>query len=62
MEADILFVPVEVSDDAAAFVRNAGKFTWNSRVVLAARFGTSLMGVGVDIPVLLQGISFRGKV
>lgn len=58
---ELLFVPIEIAEDASVFIRKTSGYQWNSKIVLAARFGASLVGVGVDIPILLKGISFKGK-
>jgi Ca2+-dependent lipid-binding protein len=61
MEIEALFMPIEISEDSSVFIRKNAGFQWNSKIVLTARVGSALMKVGVDIPVMIKSMSFRGK-
>ena len=55
-EIRLAFVPRRSTDDVMyPLRRGAAHRTWSSQIVLAARFGTSL--VGVDVPVLVENVS-----
>lgn len=61
IEAEFCFVPMEIGKDAYHYVTKKRGFEWNSKVILTARLGTKVRGVGVDLPILVKQISFKGR-
>lgn len=57
---NICFIPRRSTDDVVYPFRQKSAVVWSSKIVLAARFGASL--VGVDIPILLESICLEAKV
>ncbi|KRH93998.1 Ca2+-dependent lipid-binding protein CLB1/vesicle protein vp115/Granuphilin A [Pseudoloma neurophilia] len=59
-ETELFFVPLETGHGPAAFLMEDSA-NWNSRIVISARFGLALKGRGIDVPVLVQNLSFYGR-
>lgn len=59
-DAEVFFVPLEVSKGAAMMCLN-DSMNWNSRIVLTARLGLNVRGKGLDIPVMVRNLSFAGR-
>ena len=57
MDVEVAFVPVEETETVAALLTEEA--TWSSKIVLEVRFGAAM--VGVDVPILIKGISFAAK-
>lgn len=62
IEAEFGFVPLEMDKETYHFVTRSKKYQWNSKIILVARLGTKIKGAGIDLPVLVKGISFKGRV
>ncbi|EJW04996.1 hypothetical protein EDEG_00913 [Edhazardia aedis USNM 41457] len=60
-ECNLQFIPMEIGRDAYCFISKSSKYQWNSKIVLIARLGTKVRNVGLDLPVLVKGISFSGR-
>lgn len=64
---DLCFYPLELSDESKqtiikmrpALLGEVQPVQWNSKIVLVARIGKGF--VGVDVPVMIKELSFRGK-
>ncbi|KAM0686163.1 Tricalbin-2 [Conglomerata obtusa] len=61
IEAEFGFVPLEMDNESYHFITKKKKYEWNSKIILVARLGTKVKGVGIDLPVLVKGISFQGR-
>jgi Ca2+-dependent lipid-binding protein len=57
LDLDLVFSP---NDEENMSKSRTNKYQWNSRVVLTTRVGKGVMGV--DIPVMLTEVYFKGKV
>lgn len=59
-DCEMFFVPLETGKGAVSFLLEDSA-NWNSRIVISARVGLALKGRGLDVPVLVQNLSFYGK-
>lgn len=59
-DCEMFFVPLETGRGAASFLLGDSA-NWNSRIVITTRVGLALKGRGIDVPVLVQNLSFYGK-
>lgn len=60
LDCEMFFVPLETGKGPAAFLLEDSAH-WNSRIVISARLGLALKGRGINVPVLVQNLSFYGK-
>ncbi|KAM0678295.1 Tricalbin-2 [Binucleata daphniae] len=61
IEAEFGFVPLEMDKESYHFVTRNKKYQWNSKIILVARLGAKLAGTGIDLLVMVKGISFKGR-
>lgn len=59
-DCELFFIPLETGRGPAAFLLEDSA-NWNSRIVISARIGLALKGRGINVPVLVQNLSFYGK-
>lgn len=60
IEADVAFIPLETSKDAANYLEG-NQNNWNLKIQLSARVGTK-NGIGINLPILVKELFFRGKI
>lgn len=60
VEAEVAFIPLEMDRTTYAYVTKHKRFEWNSKIILVARLGTRVKGVGIDLPIMVKHISFKG--
>lgn len=62
VEAEFAFIPMEIGKDAYHYVTKRRCFEWNSKIVLTARLGSKVKGVGVNLQILVKKISVKGRI
>ncbi|KAG0441179.1 hypothetical protein DMUE_1246 [Dictyocoela muelleri] len=63
LDAEVSFVPLEIGKSGYNYItrRKCQTRQWNSKIILVARLGTRVKGIGVDLPIMVKDLSFSAK-